>query len=63
MSFGQVTEFSRELAIEAARISAETKLAMADSIILATARLNNASLWTQDPHFKDIKGIRYIQNK
>jgi len=63
MSFGQAAELSRELAIEAARISTETKLAMADSIILATARANNATLWTQDAHFKDIEGVKYIEKK
>ncbi|MFA5872427.1 MAG: type II toxin-antitoxin system VapC family toxin [Anaerolineales bacterium] len=63
MSFGQVVELTRELAIEAARISTETKLAMADSIILATSRANNATLWTQDAHFKDIKGVKYIEKK
>jgi toxin FitB len=63
MSYGQVVELSRELSIEAARISVETKLAMADSIILASARLNNAALWTQDSHFKDIETVKYIPKK
>jgi predicted nucleic acid-binding protein len=63
MSFGQVVELGREPAIEAARISTETKLAMADSIILATARAHNAKLWTQDAHFKDIKGVHYIEKR
>ncbi len=48
------------IAIEAAYISVELKLSMADSIILATARVNNATLWTQDTHFKDIPGVRYV---
>jgi len=38
-------------------------LAMADSIILATARAYNATLWTQDEHFKDIEGVKYIEKK
>jgi predicted nucleic acid-binding protein len=63
MSVGQAAELSRELAIESARISTETKLAMADSIILATARANNATLWTQDAHFKEIEGVKYIEKK
>jgi predicted nucleic acid-binding protein len=63
MSFGKVVEISREHAIEAARISAETKLAMADSIILATAHAHDAILWTQDIHFKDIEGVKYIEKK
>ena len=35
-------------------------LPMADSIILATARAYNATLWTQDEHLKDIEGVRFI---
>ena len=36
---------------------------MADSIILATARAYDATLWTQDAHFKGIEGVRYIEKK
>jgi len=63
MSYGQEVELSRKIAIDAAQISIDMKLAMADSIILATARANNATLWTQDAHFKDIEGVRYIEKK
>jgi predicted nucleic acid-binding protein len=37
MSYGRVIELDRKIAIDAARISLELKLAMADSIILASA--------------------------
>lgn len=63
MAHGQEVELDRKIAIEAAQISRETKLAMADSIILATARLRNATLWTQDEHFKDLNGVNYIEKK
>jgi len=63
MSYGQQTEFDRQIAIEAAQISVELKLAMADSIILATARANDAVVWTQDAHFKDIEGVKYVEKK
>jgi predicted nucleic acid-binding protein len=36
---------------------------MADSIILATARAHQATLWTQDAHFKEIPGVRYIEKR
>jgi predicted nucleic acid-binding protein len=36
---------------------------MADSLIFATARAYDAILWTQDAHFKDIEGVRYIERK
>ena len=63
MSLGQVVELNRQLALNAAKISSEFKLALADSIILATARHNNATLWTQDEHFKDMDGVKYIEKK
>jgi len=61
MSLGIIADFTREVAVNAASISSEFKLAMADSIILATARANNATLWTQDEDFKGIGGVRYIE--
>jgi len=36
---------------------------MADSLILATARAHNAILWTQDEHFKDLEGVKYVEKK
>lgn len=63
MSLGEVVELDRQIAINAAQISVERKLAMADSIILATARLHNATLWTQEDHFKDLDGVNYIEKK
>ena len=63
MSHGREVELDRNIAIEAAQISRELKLAMADSIILATARANNATLWTQDAHFEGLDGVKYIEKK
>lgn len=63
MSQGKVVELTREIAIDAARISREYKLAMADSIILATAQAHKATLWTQDEHFKSMEGVKYIEKK
>ena len=63
MSLGQVVELNRQLALNAAKISREFKLALADSIILATAHMHNATLWTQDEHFKDLDGVKYIEKK
>ena len=51
------------IAISAAKVSVELKLPMADSIILATARTHNATLWTQDSDFKNIEGVRYIEKR
>lgn len=61
MSHGQEVPLDRKIAMEAAHISREMKLAMADSIILATARSHDATLWTQDVHFKGLEGVKYIE--
>ncbi len=63
MKQGKVIEIDESLALSAAKLSAELKLPMADSLILATARANNATLWTQDEHFKDLDGVKYIEKK
>ena len=61
MSRGLVTPLDMELSLDAAKISLESRLPMADSIILATARAHNAVLWTQDSDFRGLEGVRYIQ--
>lgn len=61
MSYGRIIELDRKIAIDAAQISLELKLAMADSIILATAHDYDAALWTQDAHFKGMEGVKYIE--
>jgi predicted nucleic acid-binding protein len=63
MSLGQVIELDRQLALNAAKISRDFKLALADSIILATVRANDATLWTQDEHFVGLENVEYIQKK
>ena len=61
MSLGLEAALDQKIAIDAAQISINLKLSMADSIILTTARSSEATLWTQDAHFKDIEGVRYIE--
>ena len=63
MSLGTIIDLDRQIVIHAAQISNDLKLAMADSIILATARANNATLWTQDEHFKGLEDIKYKEKK
>lgn len=58
---GQLAELSDEIALQAALLSMEHKLPMADGVILATARAYDATLWTQDEHFKDLTGVEYIE--
>jgi predicted nucleic acid-binding protein len=63
MKLGNIIEIDESLALSAAKISFDLKLPMADSLILATARANDAILWTQDEHFKDLDGVKYIEKK
>ena len=52
-----------EIALQTALLSLDHKLPLADSIILATARAHQATLWTQDEHFKDLPGVEYLEKK
>ena len=52
MQLGEVVDLDSKLAIYAARLSLQSKLPMADSIVYATARANEATLWTQDDDFE-----------
>jgi predicted nucleic acid-binding protein len=60
MHQGFIAELDAELAIQSAKLSFELKLPLADSIILATAKLYNAVIWTQDKHFNGLENVRYI---
>ena len=61
MTVGIVIDLTQEIALAAADLSVEHKLPMADAVILATARANSATLWTQDEHFKDLPDVRYAK--
>jgi len=60
MQKGKVAEVSFSIAMQAAKFSYIFKLPMADCIIYITARENNAVVWTQDSHFKELEGVEYI---
>jgi predicted nucleic acid-binding protein len=59
MQQGAVVNLDAPLALAAARISADGKLALAGSVVLATARRFDATLWTQDADFEGLPGVRY----
>ncbi len=61
MSQGQVIDLDMSLALTAAKLSAEHKMLMADSIILATARQYQAVVLTQDNDFEGIAGVEYFK--
>jgi predicted nucleic acid-binding protein len=57
---GQAIDLNMDLALSAAKVSAELKLPMADGVMLATALAHDATLWTQDADFAEIAGVQYI---
>jgi predicted nucleic acid-binding protein len=61
MEQGRVVELDRATAIEAARLSLLHGIAMADSVMLATAQRHGAILWTQDADFDGLPGARYFR--
>jgi len=63
MKQGHIVNLDTDLAIYAAKIGKDNKLAMADSIIYAITKKYNALLWTQDKHFKDLKSVKYFEKK
>jgi predicted nucleic acid-binding protein len=61
MRNGHVVALDDRVALLAARLGAEHRLPLADSVVLATARVHDAMLWTQDADFEGLEGVRYVQ--
>jgi len=60
MEQGKVVDLDRATALEAARLSIQHGIAMADSVVLATAYRYRATLWTQDSDFDGLACARYF---
>lgn len=60
MQRAQLVPVTGELALTAADLSLEYGLAMADALILATARMYRAELVTSDRDFRDVPGVTYL---
>jgi toxin FitB len=63
MAQGRVVDLNMTLAINAAKLSVDLRLPMADSIMLATARAYHATLWTQDADFQGLEGVQYVARR
>lgn len=59
MQQSEVVELTAPLALSAATVSVQHKLPMADSVMYATARAFDATLWTQDADFQHLPHIRF----
>ena len=63
MKQGQVVDLTTNIAMMAAKLSLEHNVPMADSIILSTGRLYQATVWTQDADFKGLDGVEYVKKR
>ena len=63
MEQGRVVDLDRATTLEAARLSIHHGIAMADSVMLATAHRHRATLWTQDSDFEGLQGARYFAKR
>ena len=63
MQKGGLIPLDVPIALQAAKISRDKKLPMADSIILATARTYKATIWTQDTDFQNMDNVKFINAK
>jgi predicted nucleic acid-binding protein len=63
MEQATVVDLDRATALAAARLSIDHGIAMADSLMLATAQRHRALLWTQDAEFDGLPGTRYFAKR
>ena len=63
MKQGEVQDLDERLALYAGELGVEVGLPLADSVILATSRLREATLWTQDSDFEGMEGVRFKRKR
>lgn len=61
MMQGEVIALDERVTLDAARLSLELKMPLADSVILTMARLHGAVVWTQDSDLEGVEGVEYIK--
>lgn len=60
MQKGKIIDLTANIAMNASKLSLKHNLPLADSIILATARVFKCVIWTQDSDFQNIEGVNYF---
>jgi predicted nucleic acid-binding protein len=61
MSLGHVSPLDGDLVAAASVLGVDHRLPLADSIVYATARAHDAEVWTHDPHFRGLPGVRFVE--
>lgn len=59
----RIVPLTSEIALFAADLSRDHRLATADAIIYATARMYHAELVTSDSPFKGLQGVRFVEKE
>ena len=60
MMKGTIIDLTTSIAINAAKLSLQYNLPMADSIILSTAQSYECLIWTQDSDFENLPGVKFF---
>ncbi len=60
MSRTRIVDLTSSLCLDAADLSLSFNLGIADSIIVATAKVYNAQIATSDEHLKKLDNVRFI---
>ncbi len=63
MRQGRLVDLDTSLAVNAARLGEELGLSLLDSVVLATARLHGATVWTQGADLGRLDGVRFISQR
>ncbi|HUL01181.1 MAG TPA: type II toxin-antitoxin system VapC family toxin [Nitrospirota bacterium] len=63
MQQGQVIDLDSGTAVTSAKLGHEMKLPLADAVIVVTAKIHNAVIWTQDADIKGIEGVKFVNKR
>jgi predicted nucleic acid-binding protein len=56
----QVVDVDYSIAIKSAELRAKHPMPMADSVIAATAQINECTLFSDDAHFKNVENLKTV---
>jgi toxin FitB len=60
MRLGKVVPLDERIAVRAARLGAQHRLAFGDAVIYATALAKGATLWTQDADYEHLPQVNFL---
>ncbi len=63
MKTATIIDIDFGISVQAAKISKENKIPMADSMILACGQKFNATIYTQDIDFKNMPNVNYYEKR